>query len=580
MTQFNDYGTPVVPVRKNKLPGQESAGIRVCGDYSVTVNPQLETHRQPLPLPEELMYKLGGGYGFTKIDLADAYNQIPLSKESQKKLALSTHKGVLLQMRLPFGISSAPGYFQEIMFQLTNDLKGVAVYLDDILVSGATAEDHLQNLRALLQRLQDKGLRCRLEKCIFAQPSVEYLGYQLSQSGISKSTKVDAVLEMPPPKDVPSLRSFLGSVQFYSKFLPNLSTITEPLHKLTRKGVNWGWNHEQKASFNTLKKMLSSNSVLAHFDPSLPLGISCDASNVGIGAVLFHRFPDGSERPVANASKTLTDAQRKYSQIQKEALSIVFALQKFHQYLYGRRFILVTDHKPLLALFGPHKATPALAANRLARWALMLSQYEYTIEYRKTAAHGNADALSRLPVRPDDEFDKEEEEDNTHVVNAINTVSLQLKATDPELLAKESAKDPVISTVMRYVQDGWIDEKNTSANEHYSIDDFKKIATSLSTSCGCLLYGARLVIPHSLQQQVLKLLHLGHFGIQRMKQLARTAVYWPRIDYDIVDTCHKCYSCAQHQNDPPIIRGCYRNVHGAGFTLTMPLILWGGTGCC
>ena len=154
-------------------------------------------------------------------------------------------------------------------------------------------------------------------------------------------------------------------------------------------------------------------------------------------------------------------------------------------------------------------------------------------------------------MRPDDEFDKEEEEDDTHVVNAINTVSLQSKATDPELLAKESAKDPVISTVMRYVQDGWIDEKDTSANEHYSIDDFKKIATSLSTSCGCLLYGARLVIPHSLQQQVLKLLHLGHFGIQRMKQLARTAVYWPRIDYDIVDTCHKCYSCAQHQNDPP-----------------------------
>ena len=133
--------------------------------------------------------------------------------------------------------------------------------------------------------------------------------------------------------------------------------------------------------------MLSSNFVLAHFNPSLPLGISCDASNVGIDAVLFHRFPDGRERPVANASKTLTDAQRKYSQIQKEALSIVFALQKFHQYLYGRRFILVMDDKPLLALFGPHKATPVLPANRLARWALMLSQYEYTIEYRKTAAH-------------------------------------------------------------------------------------------------------------------------------------------------------------------------------------------------
>ena len=128
----------------------------------------------------------------------------------------------------------------------------------------------------------------------------------------------------------------------------------------------------------------------------------------------------------------------------------------------------------------------------------MLSQYEYTLKYKKTAAHGNADAQSRLPVRPDDEFDKEEEEDNTHVVNTINTVSLQLKATDLELLAKESATDPVISMVMSYIQDGWIDEKDTSANKHCSIIDFKKIATSLSASCRCLLYGARLVIPHSL----------------------------------------------------------------------------------
>ena len=135
------------------------------------------------------MHKLGGGCGFTKIDLADAYNQIPLSKESQKKLALSTHKGVLLQMKLPFGIKSAPGYFQEIMFQLTSDLKGVAVYLDDILMSGATAEDRLQNLRALLQRLQDKGLRCRLEKCIFAQPVLNILGINCLNPAFLKAQK-------------------------------------------------------------------------------------------------------------------------------------------------------------------------------------------------------------------------------------------------------------------------------------------------------------------------------------------------------------------------------------------------------
>ena len=407
-TNFNDYGTPVVPVRKTLQPGQSKPTVRVCGDYSVTVNPQLDDHRQPVPLPEDLMRKLGGGYGFTKVDLADAYNQIMLSPDSQKKLALSTCRGLVLQRRLPFGIKSAPGYFQHIMEQLTSDLNGVAVYLNDILVSGNNAEDHVQNLRALLKRLHEKGLRCRLEKCAFAQPEVEYLGHRLSHEGIAKGPKVDAVKQMPRPHDVSTLKSFLGSVQFYAKFLPNLSTITEPLYCLTKRNVTWRWGAEEEAAFNQLKTMPCADTVLAHFEPNQEIGISCDASEVGIGAVLFHRYSDGSERPLANVSKTLTDTQRRYSQIQKEALAIVFALHKFHQFLYGRKFILVTDHQPLTSLFGPSKATPTLAANRLARWALMLNQYDYNIEYRKTSDHGNADALSRLPVGADIKFDGEE----------------------------------------------------------------------------------------------------------------------------------------------------------------------------
>ena len=195
--------------------------IRVCRDYSVTVNTQLEPHRHPLPIPEDLIRKLGGGYGSTKLDLADAFNQIKLSPESQKRLALSTHRGVLLQLRLPFGISSALGYFQEIMDQLTSDLNGVAAFIDDILVSGMTASEHLRNLRALLQRLQERGLRCRLEKYLFAHPSIEYLGYTLSSHGIAKGPKVNAIMMMLPPTDSAGLRSFLGSVQFYNKFLPD-----------------------------------------------------------------------------------------------------------------------------------------------------------------------------------------------------------------------------------------------------------------------------------------------------------------------------------------------------------------------
>ncbi|KAL5510077.1 hypothetical protein EMCRGX_G005553 [Ephydatia muelleri] len=236
-----------------------------------------------------------------------------------------------------------------------------------------------------------------------------------------------------------------------------------------------------------------------------------------------YQYPDASERPICNASKTLTPTQRGYSQIQKEALAIIFALSKFHQFLYGRPFILVTDHKPLLALFGPTKATPALAANRLARWALMLSQYQYTIKYRKTSDHGNADALSRLPVRPDSQFDAEEDMADVDTVCTIKIIGSQLNPMDPGILAKESGKDPVISKVMKFTREAH----------------------------GCLLYGSRVVIPPSLQSQVLQLLHLGHFGMQRMKQLARTAVYWPHIDSGIMELCHKCTTCAEHQNKPP-----------------------------
>lgn len=542
--QFNDYGTPVVPVRKPPSARNPKGSIRVCGDYSVTVNPQLETHRQPLPLPEDLMRKLGGGYYFSKLDLADAYNQIQLGPVSQKRLALSTHKGVLLQTRLPYGISSAPGYFQEIMEQLTSDLPGVAVYLDDILVSGKNEEDHLHNLRGLLRRLNDKGLRCRLDKCSFAQPQVTYLGYTLSRQGVAKGPKVDAVMRMPPPTDVATLKSFMGSVQFYNKFLPNLATVTEPLTRLTRKDVAWRWTWKEQEAFNRLKTMLSADTVLAHFNPAYSVGISCDASEVGIGAVLFHRYPDGSERPIANASKTLSSTQKKYSQIQKEALSIIFALNKFHQFLYGRHFTLVTDHRPLLAMFGPHKQTPILAANRLARWALTLSQYDYTIEYRNTSKHGNADALSRLPVGSDTDFDEEEDERDVDTVCLINTISRQIKPTDQNSLRKESAKDPVLSEVMRYVKEGWPNEISEP------LINFRKLENSLTVITGCLLYGNRVVIPTSLQSEVLKILHEGHFGMQRMKHLARTAVYWPRIDGDIHDACRHCTACAEHQNKP------------------------------
>ena len=195
------------------------------------------------------------------------------------------------------------------MENLTSDLSGVAGFQDDMLVSGQDSNDHLGNLKRLFTRLNDKGLNCRRDKFQFAQPGVEYLGHTLSAEGISKGSKVEAVLKMPPLTDVSSLKSFLGSIQFYGKFISNLASMAEPLYRLTKKATPWKWEDEEQAAFEQLTSVLPSDQVLVHFDKNKTLVLTCDASNVGIGAVLVHRYPDGSERPIANISKTLTAAE-------------------------------------------------------------------------------------------------------------------------------------------------------------------------------------------------------------------------------------------------------------------------------
>ena len=213
----------MVPIRKNTILNSSKASQHVCGDYSTLVNSQLEIHQHPLPLPEDLIQTLGGDHGFTKLDLANAYNQIKLTPDSWKHLAI-----ILLHKRLPLGISFAPAYFQKIIDNLTNDLPEVAIYLDDILVSGIDAGTSLQNLKHLLHRLHEKSIRFCQEKCQVTQPQVDYLGQIISNIGISKSPNV--IITMPAPKDVPALHSFLGSVQFYGKVLPlEFSTIAASL---------------------------------------------------------------------------------------------------------------------------------------------------------------------------------------------------------------------------------------------------------------------------------------------------------------------------------------------------------------
>ena len=413
--------------------------------------------------------------------------------------------------------------------------------MDDILISGASDEDHLTALEEVLCRMENAGLRLKKNKCVFMASSVIYLGHMIDAEGLHPvQDKVKAITDAPNPRNVTELKSYLGLLTYYSRFLPNLCTVLSPLYKLLRQDTRWHWTSKEKKAFLESKQLLISSQVLVHFDPELELVLACDASSYGIGAVLAHRMPDGSEKPIGFASRTLTEAEKNYSQIEKEGLSCVFGVKRFHSYLYGHHFTLYTDHKPLLTLFSERQAVSPQASARIQRWALTLAMYEYTLAFRSTLDHGNADAMSRLPLpdKPDS------------MPLPVELVLLMETLLHSPVTAKEircwTRRDPLLSRVLQYIQQGW------TIHGDQELKPFWSEQTELTVQDGCLLWGSRVVIPQPGRKQLLQELHEGHPGISRMKSLARTFLWWPGMDADIEEMVKRCSECQKNRAAPPV----------------------------
>ncbi len=326
--KFSEWAAPVVPVIKN------DSTIHLCGDYKVTVNQAANTEVYPLPRMEEILSTLSGGKVFSKIDLAQAYQQLLLDDDSKKYTTINTHKGLYVYNRLAFGISSAPSIFQRIMENLMKDLK-VVVYLDDLLIVGKDEQEHLATLCKVLQRLQDSGLKVKECKCDWGQTRIEYLGHVIDGRGVYPTKdKVRAIQDAPAPSNLKELRAFLGLVNYYGRFVPHQSTVLAPLYRLLKEQVVWQWGKKEQRAFNKCKELLTSDKVLVHYDPQLSLTLACDASAYRIGAVLQHTMPNGEEHPIAYASRTLSPAEKNYSLIEMEALNVIYGVKKFHQYLW------------------------------------------------------------------------------------------------------------------------------------------------------------------------------------------------------------------------------------------------------
>lgn len=269
------------------------------------------------------VFVLAGGKHFTKLDLTQAYTQLKMDEESKPFLTVNTQRGLYAYNRLPYGVASAPSIFQCTMDMVLQGLEGVVCYLDDILITGKDTNEHLKNLDSVLKRLEEHGLRLNKEKCSFFQNSVTYLGHVIDAEGLHPiPEKTEAIDKAPMPKNVPELRSFLAMMNYYGKFIPNLSSEIKPLTELLHKNAEWKWTEKCQSAFECTKSRLSSAPVLTHYDPKLPVILACDASPYGVRAVISHKFPDGTEKPISYASRRLTKTEVNYSQIEKEALRI------------------------------------------------------------------------------------------------------------------------------------------------------------------------------------------------------------------------------------------------------------------
>ena len=440
----SDWAAPVVPVVKR------DGSVRLCGDYKITVNKIAKFDSYPLPRIDDLFASLSGGQTFTKLDLAHAYLQVPLDAESKKFTTINTHRGLYQYNRLPFGISSAPAIFQRTIENILQNLPQTCVYLYDIPVTGKTEKEHLQNLENVLTCLENSGLRLKQQKCSFMLPSVDYLGHTISSEGLQPTKeKIRAITDAPTPTNVAQLRSFLGLVNYYGKFLPQLATTLAPLYSLLQRNSKWQWTDKQQQAFKAAKDQLSSSKLLVHYNPDRELLLSCDALPYGIGAVLSRISPNMEEKPIAFTSRSLAPAEREYSQLDKEGLSIIFGVRKFYQYLFGRKFTIQSDHRPLQHIFGETRPVPHLASARLQRWALTLGAYDYSICYKPGSSHSNADMLSRLPLPespPDVPLPGE---------TILLLEQLQSSPITAAQIKKWTSQDPVLSRVRNNVLHGW-----------------------------------------------------------------------------------------------------------------------------
>ena len=532
-------GMVVVP-KKDKT-------VRICVDLK-PLNQSVLRETHPLPKVDDTLAQLTNAKVFSKLDANSGFWQIPLAEKSRHLTTFLTPFGRFCFNKMPFGISSAPEHFQKRMNEILSGLPGVVCLIDDVLVYGSTQEEHDKHLQAALERIQSAGATLNKEKCEFGKTTIKFLGHIITPEGISPDpSKTTAVKNMKQPSNVSELRRFLGMVNQLGKFSPNIADLTKPLRELLSSNNAWIWGPSQTDAFNKVKDELTSHPVLTWYDPAAETKLTADASVYGLGAVLLQKH-ETAWKPVAYASRSMTEAETRYAQIEKEALAITWACERFTNYILGKQIQIETDHKPLVPLLGTKHLD--VLPPRILRFRLRLMQFDYTISHVPGKLLYTADTLSRSPqecLAQDKQLaELTEDQMTTTTTNQFPTTTDSL-----ETYRQAQKEDPVCSQLITFCQTKWPNKKMLPQQ----LSKYWSARHCLTVCDGLLLYETRIVVPKQLQHDTLCKIHKGHQGIERCRLRVSTSVWWPGVSVQTEEFVKKCSTCVKltHPANEPMI---------------------------
>ena len=512
--------------------------IRLCIDPK-DLNEALEREPYYSRSIDELISMFAGAKVFTIVDMDKGYWQVVLHPDLRKYTCMAFDIGRYQFKRLPMGSKVASDIFQRMLDSVYIGLPGVIGIADDMVIFGRDEEEHDRNLILFLETTRKNGLVLNKRKLQFKKEEVSFFGHRWNSTGISPDPKkTESILRMEFPPDKETMHSFLGLVNFLNRYTPRLAKLCSPLRKLILKDSHYSPGDPEHAAFSAIKAEFKKKIILPYFDRNKNTILQTDARKKGFGAVILQE-----EQPIYYASRALTSAEKSYQNLEREAQAAVWGMEKFHYFLYGRKFILQTDQKPLVSIFRKHMID---VSPRIQRITIRAWQYEFEPQHIAGKNNVISDALSRVTPL---EFQDSNADKDILAVNFLQYSSIEEREKDEVL--QETLKDKEFQSLKHYISTGWPSKRSQIPTILHPYWNFRD---ELTIESGILMKNSKVLIPETLKQKYLRQIHQGHQGIEACRSRAREFVFWVKLNDDLKELVKKCDLCQSQQNSISIIQ--------------------------